>query len=120
MRTVDGVLTFDGLPATSPDRLWCRWLKLIARALLTLVAAFWTCFAIANVAHEGGGSIPYTAGFLLPVLILAIAAWRWPRIGGAALACGGVFAAFYFHHPFTQLSLALPAIVLGALLLLLR
>jgi hypothetical protein len=53
----------------------------------------------------------------LITLGVAIAAWRWPRAGGAVLMLAGVLAALAFPNVAAISLLALPVVV-GALLML--
>jgi len=100
-----------------------RW---IARGLLLLWAAFWLFFNIASGIAElpglGGEALTghlITAGV---VLITFLAAWRWDLAGGLmllvlAVAVFLLFRLYLARQLLVLLTLALPMVIAGVLLL---
>ena len=106
----------------------------LARIISGFWAGFWIFFAVATAASDterhgettlGGLLIP--AGFTALILLLALTAWRWIRIGIIALplAGAGVLVAYPIiasHFPlstkiFTMATLGLPPLSAGVLLM---
>ncbi|MHC5012832.1 MAG: hypothetical protein ACYTG6_18120 [Planctomycetota bacterium] len=106
------------MTAATSERLRARLrvIRWVALGLLVLWAGFWTLFAGAHLLGEGWGAFPYVLRFVLPVLALLFAAWRWPRPGGVGLVVAGIGAAFYFEQWGTRLLLSLPMVLLGAVI----
>lgn len=100
-----------------------RILVLSARLLISAVVAFWVWFLLA----DGGGHIMqgeqpletlrWMITFGAPLLVIGLAAWKWPRVGGALAVLGGAAAGLFFAHNAPRLLMALPLIVGGATLL---
>ncbi len=101
-----------------------------ARALAVAWAVFWTWFGLASGIAEGlslGGVLVHTAVPGLFFAVLAAVAWRWKTLGGILLAVAGVGVGVAFVILFgrqsaiaiflTLLTMALPPIVAGILLL---
>jgi len=89
-------------------------------------AAWWTFFGLASGLGEGGGisaTLLHTAvpGGLFAALCLV--AWRYERAGGVLLVLAGILSAVAFRVRLTQeawfllLTLVLPPVVAGVLLL---
>jgi len=69
---------------------WMRW---IARVLSLLCGAWWTFFGVASGLAEGLDPVGILIHAAVPGLILlisALIAWRWERVGGALLALEGL------------------------------
>jgi hypothetical protein len=113
--TIDAAAHATGRSGRTP-RTAMRW---IARALLAIWTAFWLWFNVASMIGETDGQIHHLRMALI-TLGVAIAAWRWPRAGGAVLMLAGVLAALAFPNVAAISLLALPAVVVGALLMLSR
>lgn len=104
-----------------------RALKYAGMAILVIPIAILLLFTIGEVA---GGDISGLGHLLqvFPIIVLAIAAWKWPRIAGLFLIGLGILLAaiypFVFSHLrfevvlITEVMLFLPPIVSGTLLLL--
>jgi hypothetical protein len=90
-----------------------RW---IARFLLLLWAAFWLWFNIASAIGESDGGWWHIALAAITAA-LAVVSWFWPRIGGCLMILTGVLAAWSFHNPAAIILLAVPAFIIGVLLL---
>lgn len=93
-------------------------LRNAARALLGLVSAFWVWFVCAVGFSEGLA----TAGshmlvFLVPILVLNVLAWFWPRVAGVALLITALFAAWFFHNVYTFWMMPVPFALAAAGLL---
>lgn len=82
-------------------------------ALLFVLGGFWLWFVLAS--HLGEGAALTAEGLVVPVPLLALAllAWRRPVIGGVALCVLGVAYAFMFSHPAARLMLTLPTCAFG-------
>ena len=57
---------------------------------------------------------------LIAVIALTATAWFWPRVGGIALLAAGTFAVVLIRNPWAFSLLALPAIVVGIVLFLVK
>lgn len=80
-----------------------RWMDFLARVISSLWAGFWIFFAVASSARDfnsrGGaslGGLLIPLGFTILLLLLALTAWRWVKIGRIALplAAAAVFAGY--------------------------
>jgi len=111
-----------------------RWMDFLARVISGLWAGFWIFFAVASLAADynsrGGVSL---GGLLIPLgitvilLLLALTAWRWVRIGrivlplaGAALLVGYPLIAKHFPvstKVIVMATLGLPPLSAGVLLI---
>jgi len=111
-----------------------RWMDFLARVISGLWAGFWIFFAFASSAADfnsrGGASL---GGLLIPawmtvsLLLLALTAWRWVRIGRIALPLAGLAVLVAYpimadHMPvstkaFVMGTLGLPPISAGLLLI---
>jgi len=98
------------------DRDWLRAVRIGLKLILIPWAGFWTWFVLMGAIDSGWAAAPYAARILVPLLGLTVACWFWPRVSGFLLILAGIFAWSYFHHGFTQMTLAAPAIVVGLLL----
>jgi hypothetical protein len=107
------------------------WTRALALGLGSLWAAWWTFFAVASsagtVLHKGQPFSPVPVAIVLMLLITVALAWRWSTAGGALFTTFGLFllwASLYFFHNspattwFLVLTLALPPLIAGLLLLL--
>ena len=54
---------------------------------------------------------------MIPLASIAVLAWWRPTAGGTLAVAAGIFAMFFFDHPFPRTWLASPAILLGAVLI---
>jgi hypothetical protein len=102
-----------------------RW---AARVILVIWAGFWLFFNLGSFFAElptwGVGSAVNHLSVALITLALLIIAWRWEFVGGLCLLSAAAFAIFFFHlyrfdsssSIFVLLTLALPMIVVAALL----
>jgi hypothetical protein len=84
-------------------------------ALIGAWAAFWMWFAASVAVSEGGQSWLYGGGIVLGCLVVALAAIRWPRVGGALAIAAGLFIAWFFNGAQAILLFACPPIVGGLL-----
>jgi hypothetical protein len=120
--------------ATAKREPAARWMDFLARIISGFWAGFWIFFAVATSAADfnsrGGASL---GGILIPLawtvilLLLALTAWRWVRIGRIALPLAGlaVLAGYPIiagHLPvstraFVMASLGLPPLSAGVLLI---
>jgi hypothetical protein len=106
----------------------------LARVISGLWAGFWIFFAVASSAADfdsrGGGSLGgllVPAGFTVVLLLLALTAWRWVKIGRIALPAAGLALMVIYplvtgHLPvstrvFVMATLGLPPISAGVLLI---
>lgn len=102
-----------------------RWPNWLFRGSLLVwgvgIAGFSALLGLAE-GTGGGGWVDLFGHFMLSGIILALAAtvWVWPRWGGFLLAAAGLWGVWYFPHPFADLALATPAVVIGTLGLLHR
>lgn len=97
----------------------------VGRALAFLWAGFWLWFGIASALS--GGNLPSAFAHLsvpaVLIVIAAVAAWRRPTIGGALLVAEGLALASLIatgmlrQSFFLAITLALPPIAAGVLLL---
>ena len=108
-----------------------RWARPAAWTIILLVTGFWLWFGIASAASEGLGAGNWLAHIVGPGAILlatAAIAWRSPSAGGALLMLEGVVVAIGYpmmvnrRFPLTTtlfvlVTLAVPPIVAGGLLL---
>ena len=111
-----------------------RWMNFLARVISGLWAGFWIFFAVASSAADfnsrggaslGGMLIPL--GFTVALLLLALTAWRWVRIGRIALPLAGLALIFGYpllagHFPIStrvlvMATLGLPPLSAGVLLI---
>jgi hypothetical protein len=90
--------------------------RVTARVILVVWAAFWLFFACAEAAGDGGGAWIHAVRFCAPIVALVSGAFLAPLWGGLGLIIVGAWAATYFHNVFTILTLAMPAVLAGALL----
>jgi hypothetical protein len=102
------------------------WLRWVARAVGTPVAAFWILVGIVSALMEeapASWESLVLAGLILASAISVAAAWRWERAGGAAVvACGlahAIFAAVAAGHNrgLAILVTGVPFLIAGALFL---
>ena len=100
----------DPGPADTRQRL----LRLVARGVLILWQLFWTWFVISVMATEGIATTPVL--MLASFWCLGAVAWRWSCPGAIALVAFAGFSLWYFHNSAAVWLLALPAIVVAALL----
>ena len=111
-----------------------RWMNFSARVISGLWAGFWIFFAVASSAADfdsrGGASL---GGLLIPLgstillVLLALTAWRWVKVGRIALPLTGlavliVYPLWADHFPVsTRISvmatLGLPPLSAGVLLI---
>lgn len=104
--------------ATSPNHLSGKHIALrIAQIAVTMVALFWSWFAIAVAVGEGLKSLPYAAMFVVPLSALAFIVWKWPRVGGLLLIAAGIVEFVYLANPAPRLWMAAPSILAGIVLL---
>lgn len=109
---------------TRPKASPVMWL---ARIALLGWAGFWLWFTLSHAISpedydsSSGGADPndvaYSLLFAIPILVVTLLAWIYPRIGGVALILAAGFAAWYFDDTFARLMLALPPGLIGVLLL---
>lgn len=88
---------------------------------LSAWAAFWAWFfvtdGVSDYLDEGRGSAVAVAVIALVTLAtLMIAAWLRPRLGSLLLVGFGIFALWFFQGPVAVVLLALPPLVLGAVI----
>lgn len=101
-------------------KLMPDWLRLIALALVLLFGSFWVLFGIMC---EWGHPVGMLMHILVPGLAYLAAgwlAWRWPLTGGTALILLGAFSVLFFNtyrNIFTLLTVSLPPIIAGLMLL---
>lgn len=94
-------------------------LRNAARALLGIVSAFWIWFVCAVGFSEGLVSAgPHMLKFLVPIVVLNVLAWFWPRVAGVALIAAALFAAWYLHNVYTFWMMPVPLAIAAAGLLL--
>jgi hypothetical protein len=100
-----------------------RWLCYSARALALIWACWWTLFGLLAGMGEGYnllGILRHAAVPGLVFLVAAVFAWRWEAIGGVLLLLAGLgtLVVFWFAHtPEGLLTLTLPPLVAGLLLI---
>jgi hypothetical protein len=98
-----------------------RLIRLVTGTLLLLWAGFWAWFIVSVVISDvRAGStvaIAYGGGTLAALLGACAAARAWPRIGPIALIAYGVASAYVFQGASAMLLMAMPAIILGGVLL---
>lgn len=111
-----------------------KWMEFLARIISGLWAGFWIFFAVASSAADfnsrGGaslGGLIFPISFTAILLLLALTAWRWARIGRIALPLAGL--AVFFVYPvmadnfpaskkvFAMVTLGLPPLSAGVLLI---
>ncbi len=111
-----------------------RWMNFSARVISGLWAGFWIFFAVASSAANfdsrgsaslGGLLIPLL--FTIALLLLALSAWRWVKVGRIALPLAGL--AVFIAYPimvnnfpietkaFVMAALGLPPLSAGVLLI---
>lgn len=102
-----------------------NWPRVLARTILALWAGFWLLFALMSRAAEGfgAGGLPTLAIRGGAILVLVLAGWFVPRVGGwlwvvaGVLLLGGTLS-FVRHVPLlTRAILGVPPLLTGALLL---
>ncbi len=110
-----------------------RWLLFLARVISGLWAGFWVFFAVGTAATDyesrGGaslGGVLIPASFALIILLLALTAWRWVRVGRIVLPVAGLALLIAYpliagHFPlstriFVMTTLGLPPLSSGILL----
>jgi hypothetical protein len=93
-----------------------------AVATSTLLSCFWSFWGIIENFHEGWWSVSLRQNlsmllmYLLPMLAImgvALAATRWPRIGGCLHIGAGVFAWWFFSGGAAHHLIAFPLAILG-------
>lgn len=89
-----------------------RRLRVVAGALLLCWAAAWAGLALASASHRW--SLAFAVTWIVVVCLLVAAALRHPRAGGVLLLLAGMAAAAALDDPTGRLALATPAVVLGA------
>jgi hypothetical protein len=98
--------------STRGFRRWATWLT---RACSGVWAASWSAFALAAaMGEEDWRGYAIALAFGMAVWTPTLLAWRWPRVGGAALAALGVWSLGFFDSRSAMVGLALPATALGA------
>ena len=111
-----------------------RWINFSARVISGLWAGFWIFFAVASSAADfnsrgsaslGGLLIPLS--FTIILLLLALTAWKWVKVGRIVLPLAGVAA--FIAYPiiaknftastkvFVMAALGLPPLSAGVLLI---
>jgi hypothetical protein len=100
------------LPKLSPANLtlWA------ARAGLLLWAGFWMWFNVASSPGDTGG-LWWHLSFGAILVGLGATSWFSPRVGGVLMIAAGMAAAWVFHQGAAYGLLAIPAAVIGVLLL---
>lgn len=89
-----------------------------SRGLLAIVSAFWVWFVCAVGFSEGlGVAGVHMLKFLIPIAVLNVLAWMWPKVGGVALIGTALFATWYLHNPYTFWMMPVPLALAGAGLL---
>ena len=80
-----------------------RWMEFLARVICGLWAGFWIFFAVASSADDfdsrgsaslGGLLIPL--GLTVLLLLLALTAWRWVKVGRIVLPLAGLAVLFAY------------------------
>ena len=97
-----------------PDRV-ISW----GASLLTVVwGGFWVWFALMHILADNASAsdIAPVLLFATPVLILAVLALIFPRIGGLLMIPAAIFGAWFFDDAGARMLLATPALLLGATL----
>ena len=108
-----------------------RWMRPLAWALIALVTAFWLWFGIASAVAERLGALNWIGHIVVPggvLVVTALVAWRWPIVGASLLIAEGLFVAIAYPLTFGRrfplfttvmvwLTMALPAMIAGVLLL---
>ena len=111
-----------------------KWIDFLARVVSGLWAGFWIFFAAGSSAADfnarGGaslGGLIFPLGFAVLLLLLALTAWRWVRIGRIALPLTGLAVMVIYpvaagHFPvstrlFVMATLGLPPLSAGVLLI---
>jgi hypothetical protein len=94
-----------------------QWIRLSAQALVTVTIGVWIVFEVLDTLGQGARGVTAFVKFTLPMVVLGVMTWTWPRAAGLLLMAAGGFVAWYFHHPAPRLFLALPFAVLGLTLL---
>lgn len=108
-----------------------RWVRPAAWTIILLVTAFWLWFGIASAVGERLGAGNWLAHLLVPgglLVATAVVAGRWPAAGAALLIAEGLVVAVGYPLTFGQrfpvstvifvlLTMAVPPVVAGALLL---
>lgn len=107
-----------------------KWLRYSALILALIWAGWWTFFGLASGIGEGSkpvGVLLHTAAPGLIFLASAVIAWRWERIGAIVLLVEGAliligYPLLFRRFPlstilFVLLTMALPPLVAGCLLL---
>ncbi len=94
-----------------------RWPLWLFRGVLVAWAGFWTWFVVVDGISDGfAKSWPYMLMFLGPIVCFTAVTLKWPRVGGAMLFAGGLFAAYAFWRmPWTVALFAGPPLLLGAI-----
>jgi len=98
-------------------------LRWIARVLLILWAAFWLYFNIGSIFYWLGeqgpsGTVVHIA-MVGVIVVLLLAAWLFELVGGILLVLFAL-ATFYqwgVHRPLVMLTLCLPPLIIGVLLI---
>ncbi len=111
---------------TTKARIFSRWLRIIALGLAFLWAGWWTFFGLASGISEGLPPLGVLIHTTVPGLIflaVVLIAWRWDLIGGTLLILAGLLTLWVFpfaRELFGLLTLSLPPVIAGALLLMHR
>lgn len=93
-----------------------RTARLAAQCGAAAWMAFWLWFVIAVSVSSGPPPWPHFIGILAGVAAPPVASWWRPRVGGALFLIAGAAAAAYFPSMAALMLLALPAVLLGAVL----
>jgi hypothetical protein len=110
---------------------WGRWMRHIGRGLALLWAGWWCFFGLASGLSEGltaAGVLVHTAVPGLVFLVSAFVPWRWEALGAVLLLVEGIVVLIAYpvmvsgRFPlstivFVSLTMALPPLVAGVLLL---
>ncbi len=85
----------------------------LLRATTLLWAGAWSAFAIAGAIGGEWRGYLIAIGFGACVWAPALLAWRWPRVGGAAMAALGVWSWGFFESRSAMVGLSIPAVFFG-------
>ncbi len=102
-----------------------NWPRAVGRVILVMWAGFWLLFALLSRIAEsfGAGGLPTLLTRGGAILVLVLAGWFVPRVGGwlwvlaGVLLLGGAFDFVRYAPLLTRAILGVPPIVTGALLL---
>lgn len=91
--------------------------RITAYVILALWAVFWTFFSVAEMIGGEPGAWSHTIFPILPIAVLVSLTIARPQIGAIALIAAGVIGVAFLDHTMTRVTLALPPIITGVLLL---